>query len=93
MANGIRTGDPSGFNKGCGSKFRKGSRVRQTPEEGLMTYRSKHCKNENKDEDNSQKNLNDKNQFDLFDRIIDKENISFFQFAIKDLLSSKRAVP
>ena len=34
MANGIRTGDPRGFNKGRSSKFREGSRVRQTPEEG-----------------------------------------------------------
>ena len=34
MANGIRTGDIRGFNKGCSSKFREGSRVRQTPEEG-----------------------------------------------------------
>ena len=25
MANGIRTGDPRGFNKGCSSKFREGS--------------------------------------------------------------------
>ncbi len=33
MANGIRTGDPRGFNKGRSSKFREGSRVRQTPEE------------------------------------------------------------
>ena len=62
MANGIRTGDPRGFNKGQSSKFRKGSRVRQTPEEGWRTYRSKHCGNNNKDEDNSPKNLNDKNQ-------------------------------
>ena len=32
MANGIRTGDPSGFNKGRSSKFRVGFRVRQSPE-------------------------------------------------------------
>ena len=32
MANGIKTGDPRGFNKGRSSKFREGSRVRQTPE-------------------------------------------------------------
>ena len=31
MANGIRTGDPRGFIKGRSSKFREGSRVRQTP--------------------------------------------------------------
>ena len=62
MANGIRTGDPRGFNKGRSSKFREGSLVRQTPEEGRRTYRPKRCGNNNKDEDNSPKNLNDKNQ-------------------------------
>ena len=64
MANGIRTGDPRGFNKGRSSKFREGSRVRQTPEEGRRTYRPKRFgnNNNNKDEDNSPKNLNDKNQ-------------------------------
>ena len=36
-------------------------RVRQTPEEGRRTYQPKHCGN-NKDEDNSLKTLNDKNQ-------------------------------
>ncbi len=61
MVNGIRTGDPSGFNKGRSSKFREGSRVRQTPEEGRRTYRLKRCRNNNKDEDNSPKTLNDKN--------------------------------
>ena len=62
MANGIRTGDPHGFNKGLSSKFCEGSRVQQTPEEGRRTYRPKSCGNNNKDEDNSTKNLNDKNQ-------------------------------
>ena len=62
MANGIRTGDPRGFNKGRSSKFREGSRVRQTPEEGRRTYRLKLCRNNNKDEDNSPKTLNDKNR-------------------------------
>ena len=33
MANGIRTGDSRGFNKGRSSKFREGSRVRHTPED------------------------------------------------------------
>ena len=61
MANGIRTGYPRGFNKGRSSKFREGSRVPQTSEEGRRTYRPKRCGN-NKDEDNSPKNLNDKNQ-------------------------------
>ena len=60
MANGIRTGDPRGFNKGRSSKFSEGSRVRQTPEEGRRTYRLKRCGN--KDEDNSPKIFNDKNQ-------------------------------
>ena len=61
MANGIRTGDPHGFNKHS-SKFRVGSRVQQTPEEGRRTYRPKRCgnNNEDKDEDNSPKTLNDK---------------------------------
>ena len=62
MANGIRTGDPRGFNKGRSSKFPDGSRVRQTPEEGRRTYRAKRYRNNNKDEDNSPKTLNDKNQ-------------------------------
>ena len=60
MANGIRTGDPRGFKKGRSSKFREGSRVRQTPEEGQRTYRPKRCGNNNKNDDNSPKNLNDK---------------------------------
>ena len=56
----IRTGDRRGFNKGRSSKFREGSRVRQTPEEGRRTYRLKRCGNNNKDEDNSPKTFNDK---------------------------------
>ena len=61
MANGIGTGDPRGFNRGRASKFRVGSRVRQTPEEGRRTYRPKRRGNNNKDEDSSPKTLNDKN--------------------------------
>ena len=61
MANGIRTGDTRGFNKGRGSKFQVGSRVRQTPGEGQRVYRPKCCGNSNNDEDNSPKTLNDKN--------------------------------
>ena len=61
MANGIRTGDPRGFNKGRSSKFREGFRVQQTPEECRWTYRPKRCGNNNKDEDNSPKTLNDNN--------------------------------
>ena len=60
MANGIRTGDPRGFNKGRSLKFREGSRVRQTPEEGWRIYRPKRCGN--RYEDNSPKTLNDKNR-------------------------------
>ena len=60
MANGIRTGDPRGFNKGRSSMFREGSRVRQTPEEGRWTYRLKRCGNNNKDEDNGPKTFDDK---------------------------------
>ena len=62
MTNGIRTGDTRGFNKGRSSKFREGSRVWQTPEEGRRTYRPKRCRNNNKEEDNNPKTLNDKNQ-------------------------------
>ena len=58
MANGIRTGDPHGFNEGHSSKFRVSSRFRQTPEEGRMTYQPRRCGNNNKDEDNSLKTLN-----------------------------------
>ena len=61
MANGIRTDDPCGFNKGRSLKFIVGSLVRQTPEEGRRTYRPKRCGNNNKDEDNSPKTLYDKN--------------------------------
>ena len=61
MANGIRTDDPRGFNKGRRSKFPEGSRVRQTPEEGRRKYQPRRCRNNNKDKDNSPKILNDKN--------------------------------
>ena len=61
MANGIRTGDPWGYNKGHSSKFRVGSQVQQTPEEGWKTYWQELCGNNNKDEDNSLKTLTDKN--------------------------------
>ena len=61
MPNGISRGDPRGFDKGRSSKFREGSRVWQTPEEGRWTYRPKCSGNNNKDENNSLKTLNDKN--------------------------------
>ena len=54
--------DHHGFNKELSLKFREGSRVQQTPEEGRWTYQPKRCGNNNKDEDNSPKTLNDKNQ-------------------------------
>ena len=60
MAKGIRTGDPRGFYKVRSSKLCEGSQVRQTPEEGRRTYRSKRSGNNNKDADNSPKTLNDK---------------------------------
>ena len=40
----------------------RSSQVQQTPEEGQWTYWPKCCGNNNKDEDNSPKTLNDKNQ-------------------------------
>ena len=61
MDNGIRRGDSRGSNKARSSKFRVRYRVRQTPEEGRWTYRSKRCRNNNKDVDYSPKTLNDKN--------------------------------
>ena len=61
MANGIRSGDPRGFNKERSSKFLEGPRVQQTPEEGRWTYGPKRCGNNNNDEDNSPITLNDKN--------------------------------
>ena len=61
IADGIRTGDLSEFNKERSSKSHEGSRVRQTPEEGRRTYRPKRYGNNNKDEDNSPKTLNDAN--------------------------------
>ncbi len=61
MANGIKTDDTRGFNKGRSSKFREGSQVRQPSEEGRRTYRPKRFGNNNKDENNSPKTLNDKN--------------------------------
>ena len=84
MANGIRTGDPRGFNKGRSSKFREGSRVRQTPEEGRRTYQPKRCGNNNKDEDNSPKNLNDKNQ--------PASSQKFRQLYLKCLLKIRRMI-
>ena len=60
--NRIRISDTHGLNKRHGSKFHVGSRVRQTLEEGRRTYQLKCCEYNNKDEDNSPKTLNNKNQ-------------------------------
>ena len=73
MANGIRTGDPVVSIKDV---VRSSVKVRQTPEEGRRIYRPKRCGNDNKDEDNSPKNLNDK-------KVWYKNNIYKFQAQIK----------
>ena len=64
------TNDPRGFNKGRSSKFREGSQVRQTPEEGQRTYRPKRCGNSNKDEENSPKTLHDKKKLNKIIRML-----------------------
>ena len=61
MANGMRISDSCGFNKGCSLRFRVGSRIRQTPEDGRRIYRPKRCGNNNNNEDSIPKTLNDKN--------------------------------
>ena len=55
MANGTKTVNPSGFNKGGNLKSCVGSWIWQTPEFG------RHIGHNNEDEDNSLKTLNDKN--------------------------------
>ena len=84
MATGIKIGYPCGFNKGHSSKFRVGSRVQQTPEEGWRIYQPKRCGNNNKYEDNSPKALNDKNiwksqnifykRIKIWKKLLSKEN-------------------
>ena len=76
MASGIRTVDPRGFNKGRSSKFRVGSRVRQTPEGGQRTYWLKCCGNNNKDEDNSGKTLNEEYYLPVF-TLTKKQNFDY----------------
>ena len=66
MANGIRTRDPRGFNKGRRSTFRVGFQVRQTPEGGWRTYRQKRYGNSNKDEDNSPLTINEKKLYGAY---------------------------
>ena len=72
-----------GLNKGCGSKFCVGSRVRQTPED-WRTYWPKRCEYNNKDEDTSPKTLNDKNQASSqkFRHLIFSSNTNNFQTSI-----------
>ena len=82
MANRIRTIDPREFNKGGSSKFHEGSWVRQTPEDGWRTYQLKRCENNNKDEDNSPKTLNDKNQQASFQKFRQLKK-SFFTWTSK----------
>ena len=82
MANRIRTGDPHKFKKGRSSKFRESSRVQQTPEQGWRTYRSERCGNNNKDEDNSQKTLNDKNLIFLAHFVIIVSQ-KFYNFSVE----------
>ena len=79
MANGIRTGDPHGFNNGCSLKLHVGSWVWQTPEEGRRTYWPKHCGNNNKDEDNSPKTLNEKNHQALSQKFRQLRNLMLFE--------------
>ena len=80
MANGIGTGDPDGFNKGCSLKFCVGSWVRQTSEEGRRTYQTKCCGN-NKDKDNSLKTLNNKNHQASFQKF---RQLMFHRFLKKN---------
>ena len=89
MPNGIRTGDPLGFNKGRCSKFHVGSRVWQRPEKGRWTYRPKRCGNN--DEDKSPKALNDKNQQDAFQKFWQLlEKFYPFQLSVKHGCSTKK---
>ena len=61
MVNGIRTIYSHKLNKGIGSKFRVGSRVRhETPVEG-QTHQPKRCEYSNEDEDNNPNTLSEEN--------------------------------
>ena len=65
----MRTGYPCGLNKGLGSKFHDGSRLRlegsqvqqETPEEGWRAHHPKCSVYNNKDEENRPKNPNNPN--------------------------------
>ena len=87
MANRVRTGDPIEFNKGRSLKFREGSHVRQTAEEGQKTYQPKHYENNNKNEDNSPKTLMIKKKKEKF---YDKKilRVIFFRNSIPKALVS-----
>ena len=85
--NGIRTSDSHGFNKGRSSKFREGSQVRQTPEEGRRTYRPKRNGGNNKDEDNSLKTFNDKNH-----QAISKKFRQLIKYISLDFIFTKTSV-
>ena len=62
LVNETRTIYPHGLNEGFSSKFCVGSRVQQeTPEEGQKKHQPKHCEYNNKDDNDSQNTLNDKN--------------------------------
>ena len=78
MVNGIRTGDPHGFNEERRLKFCVGSQVWQTPEEGRRTYQLKCCGNNNKDEDNSKKKMIKIIKLRL--RNSDKKDVTWFVF-------------
>ena len=75
MVNEIRVRERRGLDKGCGLKFYVSFQVRQeTAEKYRRTYRPKRFKY--KDEGNSLKILNNKNQYILFDPYIDPNNNS-----------------
>ena len=69
MVSGMRTGYPRGLNKGLGSKFHDGSRLRQEgsrlrqeiPEGGRRAHHPKRCTGNNEDEDKSPNNTNNTN--------------------------------
>ena len=68
MVCGMRKGYPRGLNKGLGSKFHDGSRLRQEgprvreeiPKKGQRAHRLKRCVYNNEDEDNNPNNTNGK---------------------------------
>ena len=84
MAEGIRGVKLRELNKGHGSKFCVGSRLRKvTPEEGWKTHRPKRCDYNNKHEDNSPKTLN----YNIYIFIAELPNSSLIFFAQVSLFS------